>query len=758
MINARLLLILYLLLGTQICKAQYSFEGLVCNDKKQALNGAQIIISRNDSLIGMALTNEKGKYAIRDIRSGEYKLNIICAGYTAIDEKLFILDKDVKSSFTLLPEMQGILKEVEVTANRNDKVERTATGQIFYLSEKAKNCGDPYRALREIPRLISNEANQSIKMDDGISPLILIDGNRINSGITPIDPKEIESIEIIDEVSARYLKDGVKHIVNIRLKKKTNPYSFFQAMTRHNFPVRRGTGAVYFEIGNPKYSLYGRFAGEYIYNDDSDTRSQQKNTGYFKSQEGNAQQNKGREFGELQFRWMATDKDYTVAHIYGSSTLLKENTNGDGFLQTDTKNNFDYCSSSRDDSYILTGSLFHKHTFAPENMLETTLAYNKNHNKTSGSRKENYSDWLYTDGYQYKNDRSSLRLDIDYSYTWNKVNSLNIGNEIHFTNDRIHQISENYPVFRHKEWNEYIYASFSSKYGNFLYMLSAGMEGLWLTAAEKSHHYFKPRLSFSGTYKLTNNHSIHAGYSLTNTAPNISMLNPYNTSTDSFLVIKGNPYLKPAQTHNIRLSYTFNKKKFYLTPKAAYRISTDLIEDYGFSDKGVYTSTYCNKGVFRNLSIGTSMSYRLKEGNIYASAYRYYNYFSGQKAKKVFNINGGFMTSFGKWTLFADVSYIDYDYTAFSRTKQYVPDYSLLQVTYNFTKNFYISAAVEQCTGVVRSATTTENADYHSYQFQRYKDRSFRPWILVRYTIRKNNNQRIKENKLLNSQEEGIKL
>ena len=43
-------------------------------------------------------------------------------------------------------------------------------------------------------------------------------GNRYNSGIATLDPREIESVEIIDVVKARYLKDGYQKILNIKLK------------------------------------------------------------------------------------------------------------------------------------------------------------------------------------------------------------------------------------------------------------------------------------------------------------------------------------------------------------------------------------------------------------------------------------------------------------------------------------------------------------------------------------------------------------
>ena len=83
------------------------------------------------------------------------------------------------------------LEKVTVTRNRADQVTRTATGEIFHLFEKAKASGDPFLALREVPRLYSDMANRQIRMADGERPLILVNGNRFHQDIAAIDPKEI---------------------------------------------------------------------------------------------------------------------------------------------------------------------------------------------------------------------------------------------------------------------------------------------------------------------------------------------------------------------------------------------------------------------------------------------------------------------------------------------------------------------------------------------------------------------------------------
>ena len=68
---------------------------------------------------------------------------------------------------------------------------QTATGEIFHLFEKAKASGDPFLALREVPRLYSDMANRQIRMADGERPLILVNGNRFHQDIAAIDLKEI---------------------------------------------------------------------------------------------------------------------------------------------------------------------------------------------------------------------------------------------------------------------------------------------------------------------------------------------------------------------------------------------------------------------------------------------------------------------------------------------------------------------------------------------------------------------------------------
>jgi hypothetical protein len=738
-----------------------NIRGKVLNKIGEPLEFANIVLqtAEDSTFINGVITNRNGEFTITNnsnIETEKHVIKISSIGY----ETVYVPVNTSDVGTIVMNEITLMLDEVIVTAELSDLVKRTATGHIFYLSEQARNSGDPYRALREIPLLIVNEALRSVTMEDGSRPLVLVDGRIINSGITPIDPQDIESVEVIDVVSARYLRMGVKNILNIRLKKKRGTYKFFEAATRHDIPLRNSMGVTYFEVGNAKHSLYGRFSGNITHNDDSESEMWQKGTDYLKESIGKLRDNDKSGLGELLYKWSITNKDYLAAHIYGKGNGKKTETWGNGSLQANGLQNFDYSSINKNDAYILTTSLYYQHEFSKDKILETTLAYNKNSDNNNGERNETFLDDINQYLYEFKSDRSSASLNIDYSWTWNDVNSLNIGSATNFVNDRVDKVSENVPVFRHKAWNEYLYASFGSKAGNLLYMASAGLDGIWMKAGEASNRYIKPRLSVSGTYQFSKNNSTRMSYTLTNQSPSIGQLNPYNTSTDPLVITKGNPELLPEQTHSLKVSHTFNKKRFYVTPSASYNISTDIIEPFGYNDNGVFVNTYKNVGSFKTLAIGSSIRYRFKEGrgNIYVGGYHHTDYFADMPSKQSFSLNGGIWIYYKKWMFGGDINYRNYEYTPISRIKQLTPAYSQFQVNYNFTKDFYVAVALPYFIGKLSTETETQAGTYSSYHLRRMTSMSGRPWILLRYTIRKNEKSKIKLDNVVRSKEEGISL
>lgn len=715
---------------------------------------------QDSTMIAQDMSDEEGQFTI-PCDSDSVLVKVSCLGY---ETAFRILYRDKQNQVIQLAQDKLTLDEVVVEGKSRYSVMRTATGEIYRLSKYAKNSGDPFRALTEIPVLNVNVALQSVKMADGSSPLVLIDGRSINSGIAPVNPKEIESVEVMDVVSARYLKNGVSHILNIRLKKKQKPFQWIQLATRHDIPFRYSMGVGYFEVGNPKFSLFGRMSADITHKKTGDFESRQTNVGYNKQTEGDLQDNQHSGLGELLFKWTPDERNFFAAHAYGSWEKKKSEAWGAGTLITDKSHEVKHYSFSEDKSYTLTTSLYFQHDFSKARTLEATLAYNVNNNKDNGHSEETYTDEIAPVSmlYDFHNKRSSGSLDVNYSASWNNINSINIGNETKFLCDHIDKVSEKLSVFRHRSWDEYLYASFSSKWRELSYMLSAGLNAVWLKAGDASNHYVRPRISASGTYEWNGMHSTNIRYGMSALSPSVGQLNPYDISTDPMVVSKGNPYLTPQLNQYIALLHTYHYKDLYLTGFTSYGITTDIIEAYGYTEQGRFVNTYQNSGRYNALSVGVraNVNFPKRLGRAYLNITQNWSYFTGQPAKPGFGISGGLWFYYKKWTVGSDVEFFNYDYTPISRTRQLTPGYSMVQVIYNFTNNLYISIALPYVFGSPRTETETYADSYTSYYLRDMSmtNMTQRPWILLRYTIRKNDKRKIKLGNIVSSKENGISL
>lgn len=716
-----------------------------------------MLLIKDGQIVNSCVSSNDGRYNLSDNSNGTYTLEVTCMGFKTIQDSL-VLNGTCEKNYHL--EEESIqLDEVTIVADRSQVVSRTANGQRFYLSAEAKKKSNPFQALQEIPLLISDANTSSIKMVNGSSPLILINGNIVNSGVNPISPSDIESVEVINSVSARYLQEGVSSIVNIKLKKTTKPYLWLEAATRHEIPLNNGFGVGYFEVGNQKFSLYGRASYNYVYHDDIESTITRSNTTYNQNYEETTRNDAGSWLGEMLFKWQITNNDYFAAQIYGTTKESESGHNASGVYTSDVEQVYRFNSSSTDDSKILTSGLYYKHTFAPENDLEVRLSYNYNKNNYSAVRTDFFDERTSETESLYKNKRNSGSLNVDYSRTFTNGSSLILGSRSTLVADKINYMVGKNPIFNHRNYNQYIYAGYGAAYKNKLYYsASIGIEGIWAKPGDTDYRYIRPRGSASLTWAINGHNSIQLSYKLTNTAPTVSSLNPYNISTDTLLVTVGNPNLKPQMINHISANYTLNVGNLYITPEAYYKHIGDMIEPYGYTKDGIYYSTYANSGHFSQVSAGANISYRFKWGRIYGGGGWYADHYEEQNAKNSAYGSLGFNAQAKNFSFYGTFDYSSRDYTSVSYTKYYRPIMANLQINYNFTPDFYIGVCLQHITGEFRTKTITEDGSYRSVTENRYTDKCLRPWVILRYTFRKNSERRHKLGKVLDSNEQGISI
>ena len=79
----------------------YTFSGIITNEKRKMMDGVQVILSVEDSLSAMALTDEKGHFRIDGLKEGAYELRLFFLGYNAQEQILRVENRDVRKDFLL---------------------------------------------------------------------------------------------------------------------------------------------------------------------------------------------------------------------------------------------------------------------------------------------------------------------------------------------------------------------------------------------------------------------------------------------------------------------------------------------------------------------------------------------------------------------------------------------------------------------------------------------------------------------------------
>ena len=205
-------------------------SGIVVDENNEPVPFATIRILNaiDDKLVDGTIAEEDGKWVIKNVVEGEFKVVISFIGYESINNGPYKVTGKGESfdlGKTMLTSSSTELDAVVVEGQRElieDKVDR-----IVYNATQDKTTagGDASDVLRRVPLLsVDLEGNVSLRGSSNIT--VLIDGkpSTITAGnladaLKQIPADEIESVEVITSPSARYDAEGTGGIINIITKK-----------------------------------------------------------------------------------------------------------------------------------------------------------------------------------------------------------------------------------------------------------------------------------------------------------------------------------------------------------------------------------------------------------------------------------------------------------------------------------------------------------------------------------------------------------
>ena len=613
--------------------------------------------SEKDILQKTTLTNKEGNFSFMNIPDGSYYIQISALGYEDYKSKTITKSATaVQLPVITLTEKTNQLSEV-VIKNKKPMIQVLADKTVFNVQNTINATGSSgFDLLRKAPGVvIDNNDNLIVEGKTGV--LIYIDGKQsyltgadLTNFLKTLQANDIDSIEIITQPSSKYDAAGNAGIVNIKLKKNKNYGTNGSASSGVNIgKYETSINSLSLNNRNKKNNIYGNYSNRFgdnyefinIYREQSntifDSKTKTKNT-------VNANNIK------LGYDYYANDKNTFGIIVSGN---FNNNYNDAG-----TRTPIRPINSPVNDSILIAKSIGNNKTYnlysninyKYADTLGVTLNMDVDYGKYD-SKKENYQPNTYYENNEVTvlNENNSFQntpvnIDIatfktDYEQNFLK-GKLGIGVKTSFVEtdntlgffDVVSNVSTLNPnrsnQFIYKENVNAAYLNYNRTFKkvNFQFGLrventnsDGKLNALISTNNEQVKRNYTDFFPSGGiTYNVNDKNALALIYSRRIERPNYESLNPFEYQLDELSFIRGNPFLKPQYTDNIKFSHTYN---YSLNTSISYSKISDyfaqVIEASGPSKSFLTSRNVATQEVI-NLSI--SYPYEIKKWwNVYFS-------------------------------------------------------------------------------------------------------------------------------------------
>lgn len=555
---------------------------------------AALISSETNEVEKGAICSEEGTFIIENVANGEYILSVRMLGYDSNETERFVINSDNPrvNKTIVLKETTLQIEEVVVTG-KYAFVEQTADKIIVNPSASIVSSSENvYEILKKSPGVnIDNNDNITLKGMQGV--IVMIDDKPTHVSGKDLAPmlkgmlgKNIKSIEIIENPSARYDAEGNSGIINIKTKHNRAPGINGSVNAGVTFTRTAGGNAgADLNMNFGKVNVYGnysfydwkgwfcmegtrRFTNDAI-NDGHTLMSNESNS------DGDAQNYK-------------IGADYFVAENHVISIMLNGN-NGSNNMLDDGLSAFKSNISSVDSSVI---------SIADRMMAWDNKTFNANYKWDIDSLGRSFTADADYARFHFRStatqtseffDASGINLDkdaslasamhnaidilsakLDYTHPINKTYALEAGVKSSFVGIGSKAMMAGYinqdDHFLYTEIIQAGYVSGSARFKSTTVQLGVRVENTISsgnsisTGQVDDNSYMDIFPSFFVQQVLTPKQSLGFRYSYRIGRPNYYDLNPFVWMMDPYTYNLGNPVLNPQFTHSMSLNHSFDGK------------------------------------------------------------------------------------------------------------------------------------------------------------------------------------------------------
>ncbi len=651
---------------------------------------------KTDEMVGGSIADDKGKFTVKDLKQGNYKLVISFIGYDPITiNSVVITDKGNTENIGTVKLTEAVTELQEVVIEGEKELIEEKVDRIIYNAEKDMTTtgGDATDVLRRVPLLsVDLDGNVSLRGSQNIKVLIdnrpsTISAGSVADALKQIPADEIKSVEVITSPSARYDAEGTGGIINIITKKNnfegtTVNINSGAGLRASNLGLRGSMkkGRHGFSIGGFGRAGYN-IKGEYTNNQwltDPETNVQTL-TSQFAETSTNmlfGRYNLGYDYEINKYNWISTSVNYGVFNFNGDQDDLRTETYQDDQLIDQNLQNVNFTNHSN----TIDLSLNYIKTYEKKGKEFSILSLYSINNRTNNFQNESIAPTTDRFKNDNKSDNKEFTIQADYVSPINDDQILEIGgkNIMRLVNSDYTYFTSSGPddpfvpvandqltnIFDYKQNITAGYLSYTYNLPKD-YSIKAGaryeyttIEADFQTSEEldiPSYGALVPSINFSK--KLKKGNMVKLAYNRRIQRPSLEFLNPNINATNPNNITQGNPNLDPEYTDNYEVSFSAYKKGSSINFSAFMRNTNGSIQQVrSYLEDDVTFTTYENIG--EEDSYGLSIFGNIVNGKkwmINGGIDSYYAVLNNNVDDPIYNAsNTGFVVSgrlFGSYSL-----------------------------------------------------------------------------------------------------------
>lgn len=590
-----------------------TIQGKIIDEQQQAIPYANVVLmaSSNKELVKADYSQENGTFSLTSLQAGSYILEVTNIGYQTHLDSIQLEDGSLLLENIILIIKAEELQAVRVKAQKAI-VQVQADKTVFNVNESLSASGtNGFELLRKAPGVIvDNNDNLIVEGKSGIRIYIngrpsLLGGEDLKAYLQSLQSSEIEAIEIITQPSSKFEAEGNAGIINILLKREkglgTNG-SLSTSLNINEYLLFNGSASINHRTKRSNFfANYSNSLGE--------------NYNFFnmeRTQNGILIDSRTSSVNDILTHSVRTGYDHFISDKHTIGVILSANLNN-RFTLSDSRtliskkgNSIDSILIADNDidrrSHNLSANLNYRMDQQNGQVFNIDLDYAYFSNETDFYQPNFYYDPEETEilsqniGSQMAPTGihiTSFKADFEQPF-WKGV--LSLGTKLSLVNTQNDFFSYNHfdgqKLLDSTQSNEFtyfenvnaLYVNYNRSFGE-KWNVQAGlrMENTHsigklisiqdLTDEVVDRNYTNLFGSGGLTYQMNANNALALQYSRRIQRPNYEDLNPFEYKLNELSLRKGNPFLQPQYTDNIKLAHTF---KHRFTTSLSYTFVRDF--------------------------------------------------------------------------------------------------------------------------------------------------------------------------------------